>query len=338
MAVPDSPWRGPVRWRNLPVVEAPIQNALRIRRVCVIFNPLAVGRQAVERQATLCRLLGDAGLGVDLLRTERRGHAMDLARRAAESNADAVVAAGGDGTVNEVVNGLLNAVPDAPPPLAILPLGTGNDFSDMVGVPRNLRAAVRAIARGAYRRVDVGRVGGRWFVNNAGMCMEARVTLENDRVRHLRGRWRYPVALLRVLGSLRAWQVRVDWAGGRFDGEAYLVSVCNSARNGGFFPMAPGARLDDGCFDLVIVPYVSRARVPALLAKLVRGVHVRDRRVIFVRSPRIQLRCDPGSPLHADGEVLGRQVRDVELVNWPRRLRVLVPAAVASAVADTGKS
>jgi diacylglycerol kinase (ATP) len=303
-----------------------LENAIPVRRVSVILNPHADRWRARSRRSEVEQALGAAGLTFDLAETSGPGHAIDLSRQSARSGADAIVAAGGDGTVSEVVNGLLEGQPADPPPLGLLPLGAGNDFAAMLGVPRSLRKAARIIARGRLRRVDVGRANDRWFANNAGLGMEPLVTIESTRVRRLRGNVRYAVALVLALKRLHAWQMHVEWDGDSFAGPAYLVSVCNSRRTGGIFPMAPRAEIDDGRLDLVLVPRVRKVEVLSLLGRLARGVHVDDPRVTYVRSRRVHVRSDPPSPLHADGEVLTEGIREVRFSIRPRLLGVLAPS------------
>ncbi|GAF74489.1 unnamed protein product, partial [marine sediment metagenome] len=165
-----------------------------------------------------------AGLDCTLVETGASGDAGRAAAAAAVGGCDAVVAAGGDGTVSEVVNGLLAAAGEGPTlPLGILPLGTGNDFAEMAGIPRDLERAAAVVAAGCTRLVDAGRVtytqsGGsavtRYFANNCAVAMEPLVTIENTRVRWVSGNARYVVALLRALRKLKAWRMRISWDDG----------------------------------------------------------------------------------------------------------------------------
>ncbi|RMF77550.1 MAG: hypothetical protein D6744_11235 [Planctomycetota bacterium] len=149
------------------------------------------------------------------------------------------------------------------------------------------------------------------------------MTIEAAKIRRLAGVARYGVALVRALWKLRAWRMRVRWDDGEFDGEAQLVSVCNSPRNGGMFPIAPGALLDDGWLDLVLVPKTPKRTVVALLPRILRGTHVRHRRVTFVRTSRVTIESQPPTPLHADGEVLTEAAAGIEVTVLPRRITLL---------------
>ncbi|MGH2538129.1 MAG: diacylglycerol/lipid kinase family protein [Candidatus Promineifilaceae bacterium] len=297
-------------------------------RIRVILNPYAnrwrAGRMAGAVQAAFAQ----AGLPVELLETAAPGAGAGLAQAAAAAGYDAVVAAGGDGTLHEVVNGLLTAAGPGPSrPLGILPLGTGNDFSDTSGLPRDLAAAVALIAAGHTRQVDAGRVTAdgvaHFFHNNCAVAMEPLVTLENIRMTRLSGNARYLVALVKGLLKLRAWDMRIQWDGGGYEGPTYLLSVCNGPRTGGLFPMAPPARNDDGQFHYVFAPKVPPLSVLAILARLLRGAHLNHPRVRHGRTARIALSSSPGTPVHADGELIADSAAEVTYQILPGKLTLL---------------
>lgn len=319
----------------------------------VILNPCAKRRDAGDRSDAVRAVLHAAGLDCELTATRAAGDATRAALTAAQAGFDAIVAAGGDGTVSEVVNGLIAAAGDEPTrPLGILPLGTGNDFAEMVGLPRDLREAAAVIAKGCTRRVDVGRVTywsdqgsgldpgslpgptghagepparRRYFDNNCALAMEPMVTIENTRIRRLSGNLRYLLALVRALRKLRVWRMRITWDDGSYEGPVQLFSVCNGSRCGGLFKMAPDARLDDGLFDFVLAPELSKLEVLRLLPRIFRGTHVRHPGVLYARARRITIESEPGSPIHADGEVLTESAGRIEYELLPGKLTLLVP-------------
>jgi len=154
--------------------------------VHVILNPYA-NRWGAQRKIPLVEsALAEGGVRADVTVTKLPQEAVEAARKAAQVGYDAIVAAGGDGTVSEVVNGLIQAAGDGPTrPLGVLPIGTGNDFSDMTGTPRALAEAVAVIAGGRTRQVDAARVNDRFFDNNCALAMEPMVTLENVKIKRL---------------------------------------------------------------------------------------------------------------------------------------------------------
>jgi YegS/Rv2252/BmrU family lipid kinase len=206
----------------------------------------------------------------------------------------------------------------------VLPLGTANDFNLMAGLPKDVAGAVKVIAEGHTRQIDAGQVNERFFVNNSGLAMEPMVTLENIRMKRLSGEIRYLVALLRVIVKMSAWQMTVQWDDDGYQGPVYLLSICNSARTGGFM-IAPGAKIDDGRLDVVLAPKVSKATVLRLLLKLMRGTLVDDDIVTFVRTTKLSVTSDPGTPAHSDGEVFSESLTSVQYDVLPQKVTLLSP-------------
>lgn len=294
--------------------------------VTVILNPYANRWGAQAKMPAVRAALTRAGLEYDLILTTAPGEATQRALQAAQGGVDAVVAAGGDGTVSEVVNGLIRAAEgEATCPLGILPIGTGNDFNDMLGLPRDLEEAAEVIAAGDVRRVDAGRVNNHYFNNNCALAMEPMVTIENVTMRRLSGNLRYVVALTKSLFKLRAWHMRIRWDEGEHEGPMYLLSVCNSPRTGGVFYMSPGASVDDGLFDFVYAPEMAKWRVLTIVPRLFKGTHLSHPLVTHGRTRRLTVESEPGTPIHADGEIVSESERRVEYEILPRRLRVLAP-------------
>ena len=145
-----------------------------MRKTFVILNPVSDRGQAGKREGEVREALDRAGIRYDLVLTRRPGHATELARKAVEEGVTVVVAAGGDGTVNEVAQALVNTEV----PLGVLPIGSGNDYARVLGIPKDLGAAAQRIAQGNTRRVDVGRTGERFFLNSLGMGIDGQIALD----------------------------------------------------------------------------------------------------------------------------------------------------------------
>ena len=292
-------------------------------KIKVILNPYANRWRAGSRLAEVQAAFAAAGLTPDIVQTKKPVEAISLAETAVSEGYDAVVAAGGDGTLSEVANGLLRAAGDGPTvPFGILPIGTANDFSDMVGLPRDLTQAVQIIARGQTRQIDAGRINDHFFINNCAVAMEPMITLENIRMKRLSGELRYVVALLKGLIKLKAWNMQVRWDDGGHDGPAYLLSVCNGPRTGGFY-MAPDAVVDDGLFDFVFAPMVPKLTVIAILIRLFRKTHIFHPQVVYGRATHISITSSPGTPIHADGEIIAEAATQIEYQILPGKLTLL---------------
>lgn len=275
----------------------------------VIYNPAAGRGRARAALAETLRFLTERSLPHELLTTEGPGHATQLAR--ALPSGGTVLAVGGDGTVHEVVVGLLTGPPEDRTmgrQLAVLPVGSGDDFAFSLGIDRgDLGAALRRLVDPDVVRVDVGVVNGEPFANASGVGFDADVA---RRVRRapapLRGFGAYLYGVLSALGSLGSVgvTVRVDGAVVH-EGPALLVSVQNGPRGGGSFMFAPAARVDDGVLDVVVAGRFGRAGAVRVLPSLLKGTHLGHPRIGMFRGAVVELEWELPQPGHADGELFG---------------------------------
>ncbi len=240
-----------------------------MRRHLIVVNP-AAGRGSGGKSLPLIRDgLDRAGIAYELVLTGRPWHAAELARQAAIDGFDAVVAAGGDGTVNEVINGLMQASAGkgGSTAIGVLCVGRGNDFAFGVGIPKPLEDGIRALAEDRKVRIDVGRVcgglfpEGRFFGNGVGIGFDAVVGFEALKMRRLSGFVSYIAAALKTVWLYdKGPMVRLA-----FDAQApqaslpvLMVSIMNGRRMGGGFMMAPDGRPSDGVLDVCVVRQVKR--------------------------------------------------------------------------------
>ena len=296
----------------------------------VILNPYSGRYTGRRRWPATQAALAAAGFAYELASTERPGHARELARDAALAGYSPIIAAGGDGTVSEVVNGLADAAgKDAPlGPLGILPVGTANDIVDTLGIPRELAAAAQVLAHGRTRLMDLGEVNGRLFVNNSAIGLEPFVTVIQQRIRRIQGPPRYLLAALRGIAARPRWNMQLEWDDGSYNGPATLVAIGNGPRSGGLFYMAPHANMADGRLTFVYGYRASRLQLLRLLPRTLRpgaGSYVEMKGINEVHATWLRVQIDPPAPAHADGEVFAPAIRALEYQIWPARLRVLVP-------------
>jgi len=261
--------------------------------------------------------------------SERPGHLIELAREAADGGAGLVVAVGGDGTLNEVVNGVAGRDVE----LATLPLGTGMDFVRTYGVPTKLDDAVRVALHGRPRTIDAGRVrfraadgaeAERWFANVGSVGMSGAVARRaNGMSKALGGRVTFFYALTRVFLEWQNTEVRVQLDGAERRGRMHDVVVANGVWHGGGMKLAPDAAPDDGLFDVVLIGDVSKADFLTTAPRIYRGGHVTHAKVEVLRSAHVRVDADEHLPIELDGEQLGTTPAAFELV--PNALRVRVP-------------
>ncbi len=290
----------------------------------VILNPFGGRWTKKEKLARVEKALRSAQIDFDLQMTEAPGHGVELAAQAAQEAWPVVVAAGGDGTINEVVNGLMRHEAETVGPLGILPTGTANDLATMLDLPLNIQAAAHRLAANQTRLIDVGQVNGRYFVNNSAIGLEPVVTLIHEEMRWLKGNVRYIAAAIKGIIRANFWQMTLRWDGGGYDGPVILVSVGNSRRTGGAFYMTPNAEPDDGLLDFIYGGRMSRWRLLTLLPRTFTGSHIHQKGVTYARTTTLSITCSPPTPIQADGEVFDEEATEINYQIFPDKLRVLV--------------
>ncbi|MGH7530981.1 MAG: diacylglycerol/lipid kinase family protein [Gemmatimonadales bacterium] len=290
----------------------------------LIVNP-AAGRGAARRaESRVCRAFRSQGWSLEIQRTDAPGHAVELARRAAGDGARHVVALGGDGTVHEVANGLLQVEADAA--LGVVPAGSGNDFAKLVGVcGRGADGAVARLVTSRSRRFDVGRVLDEWFVNSAGFGFGPAVVHTRNTARALRGFLSYLVPVVRTFFTFRPQLLDLAAPGFRERGYMMMVEVCNGTTAGGSYRFAPEADPADGQLDVCLIRRVSLPRFLLAIPRVLRGTHGSMPEVALFRTAKLVIRS-PEVPLrvHVDGELRDPGTHECTVQLERARLNVLV--------------
>ena len=292
----------------------------------IIVNPYAGRWKAKAAIPDIERDCQKIGLDYELVVTEEPNHGIELAREAALAGFSPIVSAGGDGSISEVVNGLMQAAgSEMAGPLGIIPLGSADDFADMLGLEKEVEAACRAILAGHTRIIDVGCVNGRYFDNNSAVGLEPMVTITERAMKRIQGTPRYILAAFKTILSHEPWHVRLVWDDGEYDGPTALVSVGNTRRTGGAFWMTPRAEPDDGYLDFVFTGKLGRLKLLRLLPTTFDGSHVERPEVTYLRTTRLTVECNPPTPIQADGELFDLSATRIEYTILPGRLQVIVP-------------
>ena len=293
---------------------------MQAKECLVILNPAANRGEAGKREGEIRRLLRGAGLAFELKRTEAPGHATELAREAVQAGVPLVVAAGGDGTVNEVAQALVGTEVA----LGILPIGSGNDYVRALGVPRGLEAAARRLLTAEPRWVDVGQVQeGRYFLNSLGMGIDGQIAWDYRRMRFLKGEVGYLIATLLEILRFRSFSVEVEADGWTFTGRLLTTAVMNGPYAGGGFYLAPQARPEDGQLDLVSIGDYPRLVRFSVLPKTRDGSYLKLARVQLRRVREVRIQADRPLPVHMDGELLPQPVSHLSVRLLPRALKVI---------------
>ena len=294
-----------------------------------LVNPASDNGRTGRRWPELAHRAAHAGLDGETVFSERPGHLIELARTAVDRGARLVVAVGGDGTLNEVINGVAERDVD----LATIPLGTGMDFGRAYGIPTRFDDAVRIARDGAPRTIDAGRVryrtwdgrdAVRWFGNVGTVGMSGAVAQRaNGMSKALGGRVTFFYALTRVFLTWQNTEVTVSLDGVERSGRMHDVIVANGPWHGGGMMLAPDAKPDDGLFDVVLIGDVSKADFLTTAPKIYKGRHVTHPKVEILRSAYANVDAPERLPIEVEGEQIGTTPAAFEVV--PGALRVRVP-------------
>jgi diacylglycerol kinase (ATP) len=286
-----------------------------IRGRCkLIFNPAAGQGKAAGRLAEVEALLRARGIDYKLYLTKAVGHATDLARDAAREGFATLASAGGDGTTNEVINGLMaaDARGEAIPALGVFGVGRGNDFEFGAGLPSSLAESADLLAAGSSRLVDVGLVTGgdyprgRYFGNGLGIGFDTIVGLAAAKMRRVHGFMGYVFGALKTMVVYpEAPEVSIAFDSEVIRQRSHQISVMNGKRMGGAFYMAPAADARDGLLDLCMAESLSRGEMVGLMLMYTKGTQAAHPKVKTERSSRFEVLAPAGGlVVHADGETI----------------------------------
>lgn len=303
-----------------------------MQRVQLIFNPMADRGRSGQRASDLRAVINELG-GAEWHGTEYPAHATEVAAQAADRGFETVVALGGDGTVHEVINGLMRIEPARRPRLGIVPIGSGNDFAYALGLPANPQEAVQRVFAGGERLADValirdGSGRGEYFSNTAGIGFDGAINIRTRKIKFVTGFWMYLTATLQSIAlNFDAPRLCVQHDGGTIDQPILMLTVGNGPREGGGFVTTPEAKVDDGLLDFVYIAPVSQLRLLQLLPKVMNASHVREPDVHLGKTKRLVIDADRALPIHIDGELFApyeANVRHVEVEVVPGAVRVAV--------------
>lgn len=300
---------------NVPLFSREGSYKLKIK---LILNP-AAGREKVKKVIPIIKeIFKDRKVDFDMDVTQRPGEATYLSREASRNNFEIIMAVGGDGTVNEVVNGMM----ESSSVLGVIPLGLGNDFAKAIGIPSKLEEACQVLFNGAAKEIDVGRINNRYFVNGLGIGFDAQVALESRKISWFFSlNWIYLYAALRILFRYKAPLVKININNTILDKKVLLIAIGNGKSSGGQFLLTPEAELDDGLMDVCIIDDVRRLKLLIHLPKALKGTHTRLPYVTTLKTNRLTIHSSSSLLAHVDGEILESRNYQIEIL--PKRLRVI---------------
>lgn len=280
----------------------------------VILNPMSRGGAGRRLRPDIEREFGSVAGGFEIVETQHEGHGVALAHAAVADGVSTIVAAGGDGTLHEVANGILRATEKGgrspgDVALGIIPIGTGNDFAKVVPGARTRETAYETIRTGTPRMFDAGLAewnGTReYFVNAMGTGIDVEVVRQIERLSRGSGPLVYLNGLMRALSFYRPIPLRIRADSEEIAARVMLIAVANGSCIGGTFKIAPGAQPDDGSLDLCIVDEMPILAQLAIVPRVISGTHESSSRVRTRRVRSVTLTVPPGEPLffQLDGEL-----------------------------------
>jgi YegS/Rv2252/BmrU family lipid kinase len=299
--------------------------------VKLIINPNADLGRTWRMAADLRPIVEEFG-GADWAGTAYPTHATELARQAAEDGYRLLIAAGGDGTVHEIINGLMLVDSGKRPQLGIVPLGSGNDFAYNAGVEFQSDTALRNIFTNQARKIDLARIEddtGRseYFCNVLGIGFDAKTNIHARSVPIVRGFLMYFIAVLKTITlSHEAPRMTITTDGESWEDETLMITLCNGAREGGGFSVAPQAVVDDGWLDYVTIRNVSRPMMLRLVPEVMNGKHGRFSQVRLGKFRQLKLESEKEIVIHIDGEVyagFSSKVRNLSINIIPAALELI---------------
>ena len=301
------------------------------RKVKIILNPMADMGNA-WRIARDLRSITEQHGGVDWSGTVYPGHAIELAKQAGEQGYGMVIAMGGDGTVHEVVNGLMQIPEEKRPVLGIVPAGSGNDFAHSINASRPPNEALTCALNGQGSSIDLGVMtdehGHReYFDNTLGIGFGAIVTIRSHQLPILRGFLMYLTAVIQtIILDHHPIHMQIESDEQKWEQKVIYLILCNGPREGGGFLIAPDAKIDDGIFHYAMITDVSRAMMFRIVPEVMKGTHGRFKQVKMGMCKKFSLTANRPLYIHADGEIFtgpGTDLRKVSIEILPNALQVV---------------
>jgi len=298
----------------------------------IILNPTAGKGKAVSQVPKIESFLRERGEHFEIILTKEPGDGIGIARNLPLSEGDVTVAAGGDGTCNEVVNGLLARESSGPPLMGILPIGRGNDFSYTPKIPNDCVQALEMLVKRNAHPLDAGWVkggffaDGRYFINGVGIGFDTKVGFDAAKMKHVHSGFAYALgAIVNIVRYDPSPVIQITYDDKEVTLPAAIVSIVNGRRMGGIFFMGPNAELDDGLLDICAIRRPKgRLRLIKLVSCYTKGTQIFQKEAVTGRGLNIRLKAlEGGMAAHCDGETICYDGTELEISCRPSALRLI---------------
>lgn len=289
-----------------------------------VVNPTAGRGDGLKRGEQIQKLATLWGMDYQMVFTNKPGQGYDLAQKGVAEGAEVLIAVGGDGTVNEVMRGIIDADKIQKVQMGVIPAGTGNDLVRTLNIPFDVEEALQVIERGKAKMLDLGKVQGEYFINVAGIGFDAAVGEEiNLNVKMLKGTAAYLYGVFKMLFQYKSPQITIRIDDTVLEGRYFLVAIANAKYYGGGMMIAPDAEVADGLYDVIVVKDVKQLEVIRVLPTIFRGNHISHPAVKVYRGKKIQLDSSERVLVQTDGEIRGTLPMTFELE--PEVFPMIVP-------------
>jgi diacylglycerol kinase (ATP) len=295
----------------------------------VIINPAARGGKTARQWTVISELLKQNDIPFDYAFTEGTGHGIELAKEAVDTGYELIVAVGGDGTVNEVVNGIVDKDGKGRATLGIICTGTGRDCIRSLNIPNDLSKACKVLADrncvdidlGCAEYISDGRKNKRYYINTAGLGFASDVAERTKRFKRLGGTMPFLIAFSAVFVPYKAKDIVINIDGQIRQERSLLITVNNGRYFGGGMKIAPDADTCDGLLDIIIVRDVNKLRLLYNFPRLYKGTHITHPRVSTYKAKKVDVQTSEKLLLQLDGEVVGEAPASFSII--PSALKVI---------------
>jgi len=268
-----------------------------------VFNPHAGKGKAARKLSVICKQLDNHCILYDMVVTSRARHATLITREYINKGCRKIIAVGGDGTINEVISGIVSSGRTEEIVLGIIPLGGGNDFVKNFAISADIKTSIKDLIREKTKKVNIAKFAEYYFINSFGIGFDAQVARYALGMRYVNGILRYLLAVLRALLSKKSFSLEIEIDGKTFIKKVLLVSVGNGKYIGGGFKLTPDADPTDEYLDVCIIEDISIFRIFSLLPSAIKGNHTKEREVYLSKGSKIRFKPEKSMDIYFDGEI-----------------------------------
>ena len=278
-----------------------------------IVNPIAGKGRARKVIPIIKEVMEDNNCNYQIRVTEKAGDGQIFAEKAKSENTfTTIVSVGGDGTLHEIINGMIGGTQK----LGIIPAGTGNDFSRSLDIPLNIKDAVETLVNGKIISIDLGKLSDRYFINFSSIGLDALIAEEANKIkRYFSSTYSYIIGVVKALGKFKSIKAELIIDNKKYSSEIMLVAVCNGAYYGGGMNIAPQAQVSDGQFDICVVKKMPKLKLLFLFPTIFKGKHIKYDEIELYRGKSVQIFSEGEIYMSADGEAIDNKIAKFEIMH-----------------------